>query len=473
MKRARARDHWRHVESNSPHLTIDRIQVRRSLPFGDIDFKPGGKSLVAICGHNGCGKTTFLRLIAACLGENPSGPWDPAALIEDDGGIEIEGRFRGKGISLQYPTPNDESIVQFEAAEDVYYLEPSFHVPYLQRTLHKTSDIRDLANVFDSGTIPKEDVGYILGRDYEEIDAYEIEIRAEEVVPYFVVNRSGVSYDSRQMGLGELSAFWICWSLERLRKGSVVLLEEPEVFVSPRSQRAIIDIVAKYIDKKSLAVVISSHSPHLLDPIPKNCKFVFSQDSGQSKLIPTGEFDEELAILGIVPPLLGICHVEDLAAQTLLEAILRRYKPAALERLCIVMCGGDCEVVVAANRLSPKQSPFVHLIILDGDKREEKHQSKWPILFLPTADPPEALIFDIDEDGIRFICSRLGIDEPSLRKALTALGGVDLHDKASALGDRFGLSQESVLLALSNNLLEKGSISKVAEDLAHKIAEEL
>lgn len=116
------------------------------------------------------------------------------------------------------------------------------------------------------------------------MQVYELEL-ASNVLPFFEVTFGADRYDSRTMGAGELAAFYLWWSLDRAAEGSIVLIEEPECYLSPGSQDVFRDYVASMSFKSKVSVIMTSHSPQIISPLAQESTRFFRRDAKGIKLI--------------------------------------------------------------------------------------------------------------------------------------------------------------------------------------------
>src|SRR5690606_18759076 len=116
------------------------------------------------------------------------------------------------------------------------------------------------------------------------------------------------------MGAGESAAFLLWWTLRRAQKHSVVILEEPETFLSQASQDALGSHIVSVAVDKCLCVIIATHSGALIGPTASDStQFMFRSPQGV-------QFDNSaptalLRQLGIDIPVRAIVLVEDAAAE--------------------------------------------------------------------------------------------------------------------------------------------------------------
>ena len=120
-------------------------------------------------------------------------------------------------------------------------------------------------------TAPELDrLNYVVGKNYARCQLFEIPEYADfDRFPYFRVTANGVEYASDAMGQGELSLLIMLWVLRDLKPNSILVLEEPESHVSPRSQAALMNVIAEACSQKGLWVIVTTHSPTVVARIPR------------------------------------------------------------------------------------------------------------------------------------------------------------------------------------------------------------
>src|SRR5690606_31701595 len=100
---------------------------------------------------------------------------------------------------------------------------------------------------------------FIVGRNYERIEIFEVSDSSfDGPLPYMRVRAHGVTYETLDMGYGEIAAIYLLWALRRAAGGALILIEEPETFLSPRAQTALVDVIARYVKEKGIVVIMTS-----------------------------------------------------------------------------------------------------------------------------------------------------------------------------------------------------------------------
>jgi ABC-type cobalamin/Fe3+-siderophores transport system ATPase subunit len=425
--------------------------------------------LLAICGHNGSGKTTLLKCIeAALLGSADSLLLN---LVKPETTIELDFAFQGQRYTGHYP-PGDQQKTP-ELSNHISFLEPTNDAPTLLKQLKETADLSEIVETEESRTLDPAIYEYVIGKIYDSVHVSEIDIGASQnPLPYFSLTSYGYHYNSEEMGLGEFSVFYMIWRLSMAAEGSIVLAEEPEAFISPRSQAALADVFARYVVERRLFLVITSHSPYFLDRLPKEALHVLSRrPDGYCQATQATKANEHLAVLGVVEQPKGMIFVEDLTAKLLLEAILRRYTPSFLSKISIVRCGGHTGVVSALHAIPAEGHPLTFVGVLDGDQQNGEHAENSKILFLPGNEDPDVNLVRTARMSLDSCADKLAIPRDSLSTHIGNLAGVEPHDFSPELARLIALPVQQVIRSLCTTWLEQAEFDEDAQELSTSLAE--
>ncbi|WP_224487861.1 AAA family ATPase [Robertkochia flava] len=121
-------------------------------------------------------------------------------------------------------------------------------------------------------------ISHILGKKYEEITildhsfyknkGFSIRLKSPEL-----------NYSEAYAGSGETAVIILVHRIHKCNQNTLLLLDEPETSLHPGSQKRLRDYLLTEIKKKKLQIVVSTHSPFLLDEMPKNSIKVFKTNA--------------------------------------------------------------------------------------------------------------------------------------------------------------------------------------------------
>lgn len=257
------------------------------------------------------------------------------------------------------------------------------------------------------------------------------------------------------MGLGEISIAYILWHLERAKENSIALIEEPETFLAPRSQAALVDVLASYCASKGLWIVLTTHSPAILQRVPSQHIRYIARPTETGKVIVPSHPSQYLEPLGVLPERLGVLLVEDRAAREFARAWLGATEMDLLQCVSIHDVGGDGEVI--KSLAFPKLNGLGCIVgVLDGDRRAMTAKENgaiaakvnWPFMFLPGDKTPEVLLRECSEGQEAALATRLNRPIATVEIVLASLQGIDHHDWLEEAHKRLGVSYESLVVSL-------------------------
>lgn len=438
LRTAKMSDHWRTLYKKKFNFQLKKIVIEDGSIFKNIELNLNG-NLNVIIGKNGVGKTNFLRNIFNALNRQSESNRSEFLKILDKNdmvfGYQLnsdykEYRFTHGG---EHSNNNNQDI-------NAYIFDPCCLIPELQNLFTTQENFEELIDQFEVKAYSQdklEIINYLSNHEYSKVEVYNIEDEYENfpILPIFLVERNSLEYDRRAMGLGELSMFYCFWLLDYiadLDKNIVLIVEEPESFISPLLQKRFIDILVKYIVEKNLNCILSTHSDYILEKIPSRSlkKLTFLRNN-ESKFDEVNNIDI-LYTLGLSPQKKGLLFFEDLAAELLLKQLIKRSSFNGNENFYFHCSGDDSHVVKHINEMPKKLRDFKFVGVFDGDAR-----TKVPRLlsvdtiaiFLPTDVAPEIIIMNyLGSCDFNTIDQFLNLNSGAFEAAYQAVIGADHHD---------------------------------------------
>lgn len=178
-------------------------------------------------------------------------------------------------------------------------------------------------------------------------------------------NLSG--YSDAFAGSGESAATLLVHNILQAPDNSLILLDEPETSLHPRAQQRMLEFLAHQAVRKSIQVVIATHSIHLAEKLPQEAIRVLQLGTnGNISIESSLSAKEALHEIGIFPPGRTIL-VEDERAKIVISEVLKLISDRASQEFnVVVQYGGTSKIYrdIRAFSNSGRQEIF---IILDGD----------------------------------------------------------------------------------------------------------
>jgi predicted ATPase len=438
MRDARIRDHWRRTFDRTYPTRIESFSFE-SLPSfhdGALSFSPG---ITALVGGNGVGKSTLIAAIVEILSNGGVSP-------EIDRSDRLsESRTRAKvyvnKIEHILSMNTDPSGVRFADGEqfegDVRWIDPSAFAQSCVKQIRSDRSFSDLLEPITPAILDQEELGsisYLVGKSYTACSIFEInDYGGREIFPYFQVTVSGETYGSENMGRGELSLLLSYWVLRDISKCSILILEEPETHVSPRSQDHLMNVVAKFCDERAICVVAATHSPSIIRRLPPSHIRLITREAHRASVVESPSTTQIARVLSGGVAYKGLFLVEDGGAKSLLLGLLEEFAPDLLAQFEIAIAGDETRITKSMEGVPRTREWLTVFGIYDGGMQDRVSSEKfnWPHVFLPGEQAPEIVLRALIGEGQPFyqeLATELKKPEIEIRTALEYVSGVDHHE---------------------------------------------
>lgn len=459
MRIAEVNDYWKEVYKD-PRRYCNYI---KELSFSDcekikfsIELSPG---ITAICGLNGAGKSSFIASIKELLGLKVS------SIISKN---KFEDQVSAKIIinRKQYDISTECNAISCGLSSELCkYIDSDLAIAALK--YWEQNNIEELLEGINENTFSSDQlrtISSLVGKSYTECISYEIDEEVEDkkdedkqlyTPVFFKIKNKNIEYDSTGMGIGEHFILYIYYILETIRENSILIIEEPESYISVLSQQRIVDYIAKIISKKKISVIITTHSPHILKRIKADHVRIISNRSGKIEMSIPKTIEDAKQHLGIeyhkTESNIATLYVEDNIARMFLDCILKEENPLIRNIVDIVYVGGHTKI---SARLSFDDSKYMtHKLIgiYDDDVKTKDdfktEDLKWPYLLLPVKDcvENEIMLFLSDEHNETALCTNLSINTATFSSVLSKREGEDHHDWFMDICNDLGIKYEVLI----------------------------
>lgn len=409
--------------------------------------------IVALVGENGSGKSTLLQA-AACTyqaEESHERTWYPTEFFPDtawDGIHDAEIAY-GYVIGGVHETgdirkPTERWLGQPERPKrrvrhiDLNRLQPvGARVGYAR--IAKTNHKEKSATPFDERKVKR--FSHVMGKHYDTARMALSDIDESRRIP--VITRGRIQYSGYHQGSGEITAMELLQT--DLPKYGLVLIDEIESSLHPRVQRRLIRDLAEQCRERELQVILSTHSPYILEELPPQARMYILDSDGVKKTV-TGvspqfamtKMDDDLH------PEADI-YVEDESSRVLVEEILARHGKEIFGRCAIIPFGAASVGIALGQMISNKRFPRPTCVFLDGD-----NATAVGCHLLPGGDAPERVVFN----GLRprrfgSVWSHIARDVSMVQDSCTrAMTLSDHHDWCRIAANQLMCSADSLWRAL-------------------------
>lgn len=414
---------WMHLQGRKPHMAHFLAQLRLIGIRGIQDLRVALDYPVSvIAGENGCGKSTVLTA-AACAYKVPgAGRRDfvPSSLFPDyrpKHGAYTDRESKAR-IDFDYATPQGYEAMRWSRAKG---WTRSFRGCKNSTQTERSVYLRTLSNLGD----PSEVRGVLsMSRAKsapEEIPMTAAQIHfAEGVLPFrysgvvdltgsgkrllFANQKTGPSYSELHMAAGERAVLRLAKEIAHL-DGALVLIDDVEAGLHPWSQQLLMLHLQELALRRDLQVIVTSHSPTVLDSVPQHARIFLERDSsGAVRVRPAYQDVIQNALYGRSGNALNLL-CEDEASEGIVQGVLDFLLPALhvnpqSVRIGSDAGGGEFPTHAATFRKFGQIDSFV--FVLDGDKTatplaeniQRAAGIDVSVFFLPGSEGPEAWVWN-------------------------------------------------------------------------------
>lgn len=370
---------------------MNKIIINDTKGIKRLEFSfPTANGVYLLVGANGAGKTTLLicmdricNSLAFATGFTNTSSWEKAdqfinssiQYIADNSSVQ----FRKKKARWM-PTPKSgggELLQRFGFSESVFIRADSKRIDV------KSDDLRS-GNPEAAAQSVKTALNEIFETEkYEKLMRLKNPNgRGRQATYFYVIKEGSTYYSEKRFSTGELALVRLVERLENVNDNALILLDEAELALHPRSQVNLLDYLKRRANEKHLSVFVSTHSPTMIKAVSKENIFLLKQNTdGRVNVITPcypataiGDVDFENSTAFDY-----IFFVEDEVARDVLHSLRDRYieiEPEFATAICaFIPVGGfaqTAEMAVNTNRRVHAQSTVFAMVDQDAFDNMEK-----------------------------------------------------------------------------------------------------
>lgn len=351
--------------------------------------------IIAIVGENGSGKSTLLQSAACVYRADEGRTWFPSEFFPDtawekirDASIQFgysQGGSHEEG-SLRRPTTRWLGHVE-RPVRRVEYIDLNRIQPVATRVgyarIAKTKHEEKSAKSFDEQQVKR--LSSVMGRSYDSARMALSSIDDDREVP--VISKRSTEYSGFHQGSGETTVTELLQA--DLPKYGLVLIDEIESSLHPRAQRRLIRDLAEQCRQRELQIVITTHSPYILEELPVEARMYILESDGKKSIVPGVSPDFAMTKMDDDAHPECDLYVEDSAAKVMLAELLACHAKEIFARCAIVSFGAATVGFALGQMVENKRFRRPSLVFLDGDS----DPGAPGCLLLPGEDAPEQVVF--------------------------------------------------------------------------------
>lgn len=378
-----------------PRLSGMTIEHLKGLSKCDLHF---ARSLIAIMGVNGVGKSTVIQALACSFrpdlrdgrsehqGErirftaffrpNTDATWKGSEFTLHYDFVNSKGEIRKSGITREYYKRTDRWAPRYsnQPIKDTKYIGISSCIPEIEKDRYYGAINYEKHSLTDkTSEHVLKDAAYILNKDYEALTVNKTSWKE-----YIGVSTSKVAYSSLSMGAGEQRLIKILQTLYSINTFSLILIDEIDLLLHSDALIRFIKIAYQIAEKRHLQIIFTTHSL-VMNRVKDIVQIIYLQQGDDQTYVYDGLTTtgwSEISGQTIRPIHI---FVEDELSKTIINSIAYSLN---MKKKVQVDCFGAAEnaFVLATGLAIEKSNTENLLIVLDGDvyisNDEKKNQLK-------------------------------------------------------------------------------------------------
>lgn len=241
----------------------------------------------------------------------------------------------------------------------------------------------------------------------------------------FAAQEGGAAYSELHMAAGERAILRLSQEIAQL-EGALVLIDEVEAGLHPWVQQLLMLHLQQLALSKDLQIIVTSHSPVVLDSVPLNGKIFLDREDSSGEVVVRPAFRDLIqnALYGRSNEVIKLL-CEDEIAEGILDGVFDFLLPQERIKRESVQIGRDTgasEFPMHARSLAKFGQIQDTVFILDGDQRNGEIERKIrdaaersvDVLFLPGKAAPESWLWETLRDVANPDAAQLGINRADL-----------------------------------------------------------
>ena len=452
MIERRLRELWDNLQGKKPHLPhflsdiyldgirgLDNLRVLFDYPVS------------VIAGGNATGKSTVL-FAAACAYKVPGAgikDFVPSTLFPYYNPKVGDRQDILQSITLEfnYQTPDGMRSMRWRRTKGwnrSFFGRQNASQPERQvylRTLSNLSNPSEVRGVLSMSRLKSEPQETPLTPSQIEFAHQMLPFRYSEVVNLsngnknllFAAQEDGAAYSELHMAAGERALLRLSKEIAQL-DGALVLIDEVEAGLHPWVQQLLMLHLQQLALRNDLQIIVTSHSPVVLDAVPARGRIFLDRDEESGKIIVRPPYRDVIqnALYGRSSETLKLL-CEDEIAEGILKGVfdlLLSKERIKWESVQIGRDTGASEFPMHARALAKFGQLQNTVFILDGDQRDREivqkiqtagHGINIPLLFLPGSGAPENWVWEKLQQVSPVEAAQLGTNPGVLSNLMTQL----------------------------------------------------
>lgn len=436
--------------------------------------------IVVIAGENGVGKSTVLQAIKSVY----RGPGRPdkkefaSAFFPDTPWERVTNCFirfsyrQGTKTftgSIRKPTSrwlgNPDRPTREVQLVDLRRTQPIASILGYQKLAKKQVSEQDTQPFSEERLASFSDV---LGTNFDAARHANTDIDNKRYVP--VVVESGEEYSGFHQGAGVLAMADLF--KVSIPKNGILLVDEIETSLHPRVQRRLIRHLATECRRQRAQVILTSHSPYVLEEIPPEGRMYVMRSSGGRSVIRGVSPHFAMTMMDEDSHPEVDIYVEDDIAKIWTVEMLARGGRELVRRVQLIPYGAASTGKRLGLMASERRFPRPSIVTVDGDQEESTG-----CFILPGSDAPERVVFEgLKSHDWPKVAARIDRSHSTFVDAAEkAMLAVDHHEWVRLAADELVVGGNSLWRAMASEwsrlAVARSPIEKLVEEVNTLLAD--
>jgi predicted ATPase len=310
--------------------------------------------------------------------------WEPVKYSQKYG---MTNRDRGeRGTPVTMPVVHLDFRGELTAFDKYFYFPDPKHLEKRIKSAKETGNVRKYRKqdyirsrsrvlkkeIAEKGTELSEQelnaLKYILGRNYLSGKLLKHSLFHGHEGYTILFKTSNIGYSDAFAGSGESAAALLVHNIYQAKDNSLILLDEPETSLHPDAQRKMMQFIAHQAVRKSLQVVIATHSIYLAKDLPQAAIRVLSlNNEGTVSIMTNVSASEALHEIETIPAGKTII-VEDERAKFIVSSALKLMSSHVSKDFQVIVRPGGVSRIYSDIRAYVNAGRKDISIIFDGDQ---------------------------------------------------------------------------------------------------------
>ena len=405
-----------------------------------------------LAGPNGCGKSTVLFACAAAYKPKDQGvrAFTPATLFPGftDTRDGVRSDMRGEtSLEFYYLAGGKRYAMEwkrrktwgknFMGRKGVRQPERTLYLRTLTN-LTNPSEVRGILQLsrrqFEAEEITAEQLLFahrILPQRYRDVSL--IRAKNRDLLFAGLEGHQAVKYSEFHMSAGERAILRISKDISHL-KGALILIDEVEAGLHPYTQQQIMLELQRIALRNDLQIIVTSHSPVVLDSVPPEARLFFQRDAQTLDVVRLPAYRDifQKALYGQSTDRLSILCEDEVAEGVILGAldVLNHKIGTRHDDFSIGRDTGSDEFKAHIHTLGKIKALADFVFVLDGDARAHapalqsiatQYGHSIEPIFLPGISSPENWLWETIQRDSETYASEFGLPANALDQRLSAI----------------------------------------------------